>query len=148
MTDVSVYYFMRHSGPGGQGLLSRRHATLDAIEARGCEPVTQSRRVVDHTEVDGNGFLIGGASDGSHPDLWPQIRSLESRAKSRDKEGLKIIEEVESGRKQKLHSESLELRYQAQMLRAQVDRIAADKLRNQGRVQGSISYWPPRAQIG
>ena len=61
MTDVSVYYFVRHGGPAGKELLSERRATLETIKDRG-EAVMQSRRIVDHTEVDGNGFVIGGAS--------------------------------------------------------------------------------------
>jgi hypothetical protein len=107
----------------------------------------QSRRVVDHTEVDGNGFLIGGTSGESHPELWPQIRSLESRAKSRDGEALKIVGVAESDRRQTLHLESLELRNQARALKTRVGRIKADKLRNQDRVQGAIGYSPHRPQI-
>ncbi len=87
----AVYYFLRHGGPGDEELLSKRRATLETIEDRG-EVVMRSRRIVDHTEVDGNGFLIGGASEESKPELWSQIRSLESRAKSRDDEALKILE--------------------------------------------------------
>jgi hypothetical protein len=147
MADVSVYYFMRHGGPGGKALLSKRRATLETIKARG-EAVMQSRRVVDHTEVDGNGFLIGGAGDESHPEIWSQIRSLESRAKSRDAEALKIVEGTASGRRQMLHEESLELRNQARILKSRVDRIKADKLRNEDSPQRSIGYWPPRTQFG
>src|SRR5277367_85783 len=108
MADVSVYYFMRHGGPGGKELLSvlsERRATLETIKDRG-KAVMKSQRVVDHTEVDGNGFLIGGASDESHPELWSQIRSLEARAKSRDREALKIVGGAESGRSQMLRAES------------------------------------------
>jgi hypothetical protein len=147
MADVSVYYFMRHGGPGGKELLSERRATLETIKDRGTA-VMQSQRVVDHTEVDGNGFLIGGASDESHPELWSQIRSLEARAKSRDREALKIVEGAESGRRQMLLGESLELRNQARLLKTRVDRMRADQLRNQGRAQAPIGYWPPRPQIG
>jgi hypothetical protein len=32
MTDVSVYYFVRHGGPGGEELLSERRATLATSE--------------------------------------------------------------------------------------------------------------------
>ena len=128
MTDVSVYYFMRYSGPGRNELLSERRATLETIKGRG-KAVMQSQRVVDHTEVDGNGFLIGGASDESHPELWSQIRSLEARAKSRDREALKIVEGAESGRRQMLLGESL-------------------ALRNQIRAADDAGYWPPRPQIG
>src|ERR1700678_2645258 len=114
MTDVSVYYFIRYSGPGRNELLSERRASLETIKGRG-KAVMQSQRVVDHTEVDGNGFLIGGAGDESHPELWSQIRSLESRAKSRDVEALKIVVGAESDRGQMLHQESLELRNQARI---------------------------------
>jgi hypothetical protein len=146
MSDVCVYYFVRHSGTGDQESLSKRRATLETIKDRGAA-VMRSRRVVDHTEVDRNGFLIGGASDESHPlELWPQIRSLELRAVSRDGEALKMVESAQSARKQMLHSESLELRNQARILRIRVDRMKADKLRNQRGTQDSMSYWPPRAQ--
>jgi hypothetical protein len=147
MTDVSVYYFMRRGGPGGKELLSERRATLETIKDRG-KAVMQSQRVVDHTEVDGNGFLIGGAGDESHPELWSQIRSLEARAKSRDREALTIVEGAASGRRQMLLGESLELRNQARLLKTRVDRMRADKPRNQGPAQGPIGYWPPRPQIG
>jgi hypothetical protein len=146
MTDVSVYYFVRHGGRGGKELLSERRATLETIKGRG-EAVIQSQRVVDHTEVDRNGFLIGGASDESHPELWSQIRSLEARAKSRDREALKIVAGVESDRRQMLHRESLELRNQARILKTRVGRIKPDKLRNQIRAEDYVGYWPPRAQI-
>jgi hypothetical protein len=146
MTDVSVYYFVRHSVSGGKELLSKRRATLETIKGRGAA-VLRSRRVVDHTEVDGNGFLIGGDSDESHPlELWPQIRSLELRAESRDGEALKIVEGAESDRMQTLHRESIELRDQARILRIRVDQIKADKSRNRGGTHASMSYRPPRPQ--
>lgn len=147
MTDVSVYYFLRRGGPGGKELLSKRRATLEAIKFRG-EAVISTLRVVDHTEVDGNGFLIGGASDQFRPELWPQIRSLESRAKSRDREALQLMEGAAGDRKLMLQRESLELRNQARVLRARVDRMSADKLCEQDRVQDSSSHWPPRPQVG
>jgi hypothetical protein len=126
MTDVFVYYFMRHGGPGGKELLSKRRATLKTIQGKG-EAVMQSRQIVDATEVDGNGFVIGGASDGPHAldELWPQIRSLELRAKSRDCEALKIVEGAEGERKQLLHLESIELRNQARILKTRVERTNA-----------------------
>jgi hypothetical protein len=148
MTDVSVYYFMRRgSGPDGKEMLSERRATLETIKDRG-KAVMQSQRVVDHTEVDGNGFLIGGAGDESHPELWSQIRSLEARAKSRDREALKIVEGAESGRRQMLQGESLALRNQARILKIRADRMRSDKLRNQIRAEDDVGYWPPRPQIG
>jgi hypothetical protein len=147
MTDVSVYYFMRRGNRGGKELLSERRATLEAIKDRG-EAVMRSQRVVDHTEVDRNGFLMGGASDESHPELWSQIRSLEARAKSRDREALKIVESAASGRRQMLQGESLELRNQARILKTRADQMKAGTLRSQGRAQGPVGYAPPRPQIG
>jgi hypothetical protein len=149
MTDVFVYYFLRRGGHGGEESLSKRRATLETIRGKG-EAVMQSRHIVDHTEVDGNGFVIGGASNESHSldELWPQIRSLELRAKSRDGEALKIVEGADDARKQTLYLESLELRNQAGILKTRVDRIKADHLRNQDRAQEPISYWAPRADLG
>ncbi len=148
MADVFVYHFMRHGGRGGKELLSKRRATLETIRGRG-EAVMQSRQIVDATEVDGNGFVIGGASDESHwlDEPWPQIRSLELRAKSRDCEALKIVEGAEGARKRTLHFESIDLRNQARILKAQVERTKADKVRNRDRSE-SVSYWAPQAAIG
>jgi hypothetical protein len=146
MSDVSVYFFMRRNGPGDQEVLSKRRATLEAIKDRG-EPVMQSLRVVDHTEVDRNGFLIGGACTEAHPELWPEIRSLESRAKARDDEALKIAADGDSERRRTLQLESLELRNQARVLKARVNGTRADRLRGDELAQGPVSYWPPRSQF-
>jgi hypothetical protein len=148
MTDVSVYLFMRHNGSGGNELLSKRRATLETIKDRG-KAVMQSHQIVDHTEVDRNGFLMGGASDESNlvDELWPRIRSLELRADSRDVEARKIVDDAQSDRKQTLHCESLELRRQARILKSRIDGISADQLRSGDSAQAPISYWPPRPQI-
>ena len=148
MSDVSVYYFMRRGGAGDEKLISKRRATLEAIKDRG-EAVMPSRRIVDHTEVDRNGFLIGGASEEAHPvdQLWPQIRSLELRAESRDVEALKIVDDAQSHHRQTLHCESLELRTQARTLKARIDRIKADELDGEDCAEAPIRYWPPRPQI-
>jgi len=117
MTDVYVYYFKRIRGRAGKNVLSKRRATLEAIQAIG-DPVMESQVVVDHSEVDANGFLIGGADDESHPlqELWAQIRSLKLRAESRDREALTLDESTEGRRKYMLNLESRELRKQAQQL--------------------------------
>jgi hypothetical protein len=148
MSDVSVYYFMRRGGTGDEKLISKRRATLEAIKDRG-EAVMPSRRIVDHTEVDRNGFLIGGTSDEAHPadELWPQIRSLELRAEARDVEALKIVDGAQSQRRRTLHSESLELRDQARTLKARIDRIKTDRPDSQDCAEAPIRYWPPRLQI-
>jgi hypothetical protein len=119
LSDVYVYYFMRR-GPAGENLLSVRRATLDTIKSKG-NAVMESQIVVDHTEVDGDGFLIGGVDSESHPrvELWAQIRSLERRANSRDNEALTLDENAEGRRIYSLHLESRELRKQAQRLKQQ-----------------------------
>ena len=83
MSDVYVYHFMRR-GPAGENILSKRRATLETIKGKG-EAVMESQIVVDHTEVDGNGFLIGGIDNESHPmdELW--ARNKVARTKSQFK---------------------------------------------------------------
>src|SRR3984893_18908211 len=119
MSDVYGFQFM-YRGPAGENILSKRRATLETINGRG-EAVMESQIVVDHTEVDGNGFLIGGAGNESHPmdELWSQIRSLERRAKSRDSEALTSNENDQGQRNYLLLLESRELRAQAQKLKQQ-----------------------------
>jgi hypothetical protein len=117
MSDVYVYHFMR-CGPTGENILSKRRATLETIKGKG-EAVMESQIVVDQTEVDGNGFLIGGIDNESHPmdERWAEIRSLERRANSRDSEALTLNESGEGARIYLLRLESRELRNQAQRLR-------------------------------
>ena len=128
MTDVYVYNFMCR-GPAGRNVLSRRRATLEAINGKG-EAVMESQIVVDHTEVDHEGFLIGGVGNESHPidELWAQIRSLERRANSRDVEALKLSDSTEANCRYMLSVESRELRKQAQRLRQQRADSAAGEL--------------------
>jgi len=128
MSDVYVYRFVRR-GPAGEDILSKRRATLETIKGKG-EPVMESQIVVDHTEVDGNGFLIGGIDYESHPmdELWAEIRSLERRASSRDSEALTLNESSEGARIYLLRLESRELRSQAQRLRKQRADSMADEL--------------------
>ena len=130
MSDVYVYHFMRR-GPASENILSKRRATLGAIKGKG-EAVMESQIVVDHTEVDGNGFLIGGIGNESHPmdELWAQIRSLERRANSRDSEALTLNESHEGARIYLLGLESRELRNQAQSLRKQRADSMAGELGN------------------
>ena len=125
MCDVYVYYFLRR-GPVGERLLSKRRATLERIAVEG-EPVMASQFVVDHSEVDENGFVIGHATTDSHPmdELWSQIRSLDRRAQSRDNDALLLDERSEAASRYMLSLESRELRKQAQALRTQrVDQLA------------------------
>jgi hypothetical protein len=98
---------MRCGGQTDDNVLSNRRATLEAIKGKG-EAVMESQIVVDHTEVDGNGFLIGGVGNESLPmdELWAQIRSLERRANSRDSEALTLNE---SGERQRIYLLRLEM---------------------------------------
>jgi hypothetical protein len=132
MTDVYVYYFTRH-GPAGENILSKRRATLETINGNGKgDAVMESQIVVDHTEVDGNGFLIGGIGSESHPmdELWAEIRSLERRASSRDRESLTLNESNEGDRIYLLRLESKELRNQAQRLKKERADFMAGELGN------------------
>jgi hypothetical protein len=118
MADVYVYYFMRCHGTAGEKIRSKRRATLETIKNMG-EPVMESQIVVDHTEVDRNGFLIGGVDSESHPmdERWARIRSLERRANSRDYEALQFNDSSDASRKYVLSLESRELRNQARELK-------------------------------
>jgi hypothetical protein len=118
MTDMYVYFFMRTHGPQDQKVLSKRRATLDAIRNMG-EPVMESQIVVDHTEVDGNGFLTGGVDDQLHPtdERWAEIRSLERRAESRADEARQLSDITDGPRKYMLSLEIRELRKEAQRLK-------------------------------
>jgi hypothetical protein len=128
MTDVYVYHFMRR-GPAGENILSKRRATLETINGMG-KAVMESQIVVDHTEMDGNGFLIGGVDNESHStdELWAQIRSLERRANSRDSEALTLDESSEGARIYLLSLESRELRHEAHRLRKQRADLMAGEL--------------------
>lgn len=148
MTDVFVYYFMRPGVAGGEESLSNRRATLETIRGRG-DAVMQSQQIVDHTELDANGFVIGSPSNESHSvdELWPQIRSLELRAKSRDAEALKIPEGGDGARRQELQVESVELRDQARILKTRIDGMKSQNLRDRGTARKPISYWAPRGHL-
>jgi hypothetical protein len=129
MTDVYVYYFMRNHGPAREKSISKRRATLETIKKMG-EPVMESQTVVDQTEVDSNGFMIGGVDNESHPmdEHWAQIRSLERRANSRDCEARQLNESTDGSRKYMLSLESRELRNQAHNLRSQRADLTAGEL--------------------
>ncbi len=79
----------------------------------------ESQIVVDHTAVDGNGFVIGGVGNDAHPmdEVWAQIRSLERRANSKDSEALTLNENAEADRIDMLRAECRELRNEAQRLK-------------------------------
>jgi len=57
MSEVGVYYFMGWDQMQGDNLRSKRPATLEAIKLRGGTALPETMRVVDSSELDGNGFL-------------------------------------------------------------------------------------------
>ncbi len=125
MSDVYVYYFV---GPSTNYKLSSRPATLAAIKGHG-EPIMESQIVVDHSEVDGNGFLVSTVGNDSYAvnELTAQIKSLELRARSRD------TEVGESGAAETKDSymlglESRELRSQARQLKTERTHLMADEV--------------------
>lgn len=127
MTDMYVYYFTTRDGAAGEEVRSTQLATLETIKGKG-EPVMESQMVVDHTELDSDGFLVRFGTS-THPidDTWSQIRSLKLRAESRDTEALKLDESTEGERKYMLQLESRELRDQAQRLQKQRTDLPTDK---------------------
>lgn len=79
VSDVHVYYFLVWDRMAGENVLFARPATLDAIAGRG-EPVLESQIVVDHTELDAEGFLSANVGDESYPfgSIWPLRRTATS----------------------------------------------------------------------
>lgn len=140
MTDVAVYYFMRRSTDGKE-VPSKRRATLESIQDKGLA-ILQSARIVDHTEVDGSGFLMGGTGEESPAvdGLWPEIRSLELRAKSRDEEALQMVDGGAIDRKHSLQRESVELRNQARLLRDRIARMTLDQPRGRRSAEDFLRY--------
>jgi hypothetical protein len=118
MSDVYVYYFTEWYGPAAENIHSIRPATLAAIKGRGGEPVMESQIVVDHTELDSNGFFMARISNDSYAvnELSAQIRSTELRAASRDSEALRLNDGIEGKDKYMLSLESRELRKQVRKL--------------------------------
>jgi hypothetical protein len=57
MAEVDVYYFTGWDQMQGNNLLSKRPATLESIKARGGTALPETRRTVDTSQVDGNGFV-------------------------------------------------------------------------------------------
>jgi hypothetical protein len=131
MTDAYVYSFMTRDEVADETTVSARLATLEAIKGRG-EPVMESQTVVDHTELDNNGFVMSGIGDNSYAanDITAQIRSIELRAASRDREALTLDEGTQGKDKYMLSMESRELRGQAKKLKKQRAELLEDEDRS------------------
>jgi hypothetical protein len=128
VTDQYIYYFTVRDGETGESRLSSGPATLKAIVGQG-EPVMESQLVVDHTELDDNGFFIAGNGGELHAagDITAQIRSIKLRAASRDSEALKMNDSAEGKDKYMLTLESRELRMQARRLESQRSAMPAEQ---------------------
>ncbi|HEV7611652.1 MAG TPA: hypothetical protein VGO37_07260 [Steroidobacteraceae bacterium] len=128
MADTYVYYFTILNQRTGESMLTRRRATLEAIKRNRGEPVFESQLEVDLSEVDSSGFLVRSVG-GSHPadELWGEIRSLNLRAASREREALQLDEYSEGPRRHVLDLESRELRKEAERLqKKRSDTLAAE----------------------
>ena len=132
MTDKYVYHFKGLPGSADENTLSPRRATLAAIRGAGV-PVMESQIVVDHTELDGDGFVrLRSHNSGPVDDLAAQISSLERRALSRDSEA-SHLQDGDSGKDRYMLSlESRELRKQAQALKTQSAASAAHRRDSEG----------------
>ena len=56
MATVPVYYFRKYDVTADEPAVSQRMATLSAIRREGGMPVMDSRKDVESTEVDADGF--------------------------------------------------------------------------------------------
>jgi hypothetical protein len=115
--DVYVYHFFPIAVGGAPASRSLLAATLPAIEKMG-RPILESQIVVDESEIDGEGLLI--PSVGFTPKkvtiLNAQIKSLELRAASRDRQVQSMDPVSDSAAMYMLRLESRHLRLQAKKL--------------------------------
>ena len=138
MSDVYLYFFVSRTGPNSTTIRSTRPATLEAIKGRG-EPVMESQIVVDHSELDYDGFLVRfGIKTNPIDSLWSQIRSLRLRAESRDAEALRLNEDSDGGRRYMVQMESQELRRQAERLKAQRIELLTAKFQGHDRIEDLV----------
>jgi hypothetical protein len=127
MCDVYVYYFVTPNSPDGDNMLSTRVATLEAIRDRGGEPIMESQVVVDHTELDADGFRVAALGWDSRDinDIAAQIWSLGVRAASRDTEAIASTDKIA---KYTLGLESRELRKQMRVLKSRRTESVVEEL--------------------
>jgi hypothetical protein len=60
MPEIEVYHWTRWDQIAGDNVTSKRPASLETIQRRGGKPILETRRVVDSTDLDGNGDLKKG----------------------------------------------------------------------------------------
>jgi hypothetical protein len=124
--DAYVYRFKGLSGSGDEGPDDNRRATLDTLRGRG-DPVMESQTIVDHSELDSDGFFASNSANESQSadNVRAEIKSLRLRSKARDLEARELREGDEGQRKYMLELESRELVKQAKLLSSQLDEMAA-----------------------
>ncbi len=140
MTDVYVYLFTISNSPTGDNAISARPATLEAIKGKGW-PIMESQLVVDQTELDGDGFLLSVRGNGSLAvnELSAEIRSVELRAVSRDREALMLNDSTEGQDKYMLSLESRELRKQGRRLTSQRTEAMNNEVHNPARLGAQLA---------
>jgi hypothetical protein len=129
MSDVYVYYFIEAKGMPGSRAISKQRAALKTIKGKG-EPIMESQIVVDHTELDRDGFLFDSVANAPKDHLANEIRSLKLRADSRDSDALVLDESTAGEHKYMLSLESRELRNQARKLQKRHGEMAAEDTDN------------------
>ena len=129
MTDTYVYEFTGPHGSQGTEAFSRKRATLEMSKGIG-KPLMESRTIIDHTELDGSGFLaaISGNGSGEMNDLNAQIGYFNIRATSRDHEALKLNDHDEGKGKCMLSLENRVPRVQARKLNQQLTDLMSSEL--------------------
>ena len=123
--DAYVYRFKGLDGIGDEGSGDSRRATLDTLKGRG-DPVMESQTIVDHSELDTEGFFASnsGNESPSVDNVTAEIKSLGLRSKSRDSEARDLLENDDGQRKYMLQLESRELVKQAKRLSNQLEEMA------------------------
>lgn len=104
----------------------------------------ESQLVVDSVELSGSGFLERSARGSQATDeMWCEIKSLNHRANSRDREELALTESTDAERKYMLRLESRELRKQAQRLQKLRMQTLAAEVNKRAVPQESIQLTAP-----
>jgi len=87
----------------------------------------ESQTIVDHSELDSDGFFASNSANESQSadNVRAEIKSLRLRSKARDLEARELREGDEGQRKYMLELESRELVKQAKLLSSQLDEMAA-----------------------
>jgi hypothetical protein len=127
VTDAYVYRFKGLNGINGETPGDNRRATLATLEGKG-DAVMESQTIVDHSELDSDGFFASNSDDETQSvaNVTAEIKSLGLRSQSRTSEARDLVETSDGQRKYMLQLESRELVKQAKRLTSQLDEMAAN----------------------